>query len=421
VYAGDIPAPENLLHDSAAFQTGLPEDFQPQFSGQTTEEVAGTVWTLVFRSRPGFDNSLGRDFVWGGFTVGTVFSLLIFLIARSQSRGWQKAEQWADRLAESQQELEVSEARLRLHVEELQLAEKRITAAAERSQILAQASNAFAAAALDSRAVSQVATDAVVNHLGDFSGVALLTEDGEHLTLAAFSHRDPARADAIMQFLEEGPVPIKGAIFERVVLEKRTVFLPSATREALEDAVPAEQYGFLQHVSFSSVIALPLAVQGRVVGAIGAARHRESRPYTEEDYFILNELASRVALAVENASLYERAQKAIHLRDEFLSIASHELKTPLTPLQLQVQSLQRMLNRSVTEPMNPDRLRKIAEVTQRQVERLTSLVNNLLDISRISAGKLEFEPEAFDLAALVKDVLSVFRLNRSVLTFLFAS
>jgi signal transduction histidine kinase len=96
------------------------------------------------------------------------------------------------------------------------------------------------------------------------------------------------------------------------------------------------------------------------------------------------------------------AQKAVALRDEFLSVASHELRTPLTPLNLKLQTLQRELQRP---GVPPERTRGHLEVALRMVRRLVELVDELLDVSRISSGRLVLNPEPVDLTALVREAL----------------
>jgi signal transduction histidine kinase len=98
---------------------------------------------------------------------------------------------------------------------------------------------------------------------------------------------------------------------------------------------------------------------------------------------------------------------AVSARDEFLSIASHELKTPLTPLLLQVQRLQAVVRQGETAPSA--KLASGLEMMDRQVERLTKLVSNLLDISRITSQRLQLDRESVDLAALARDVVARFQ------------
>jgi signal transduction histidine kinase len=113
-------------------------------------------------------------------------------------------------------------------------------------------------------------------------------------------------------------------------------------------------------------------------------------------------------VAIENSRLYREAQEAVRARDEFLSIASHELKTPLTTLQLQIQGLARKLKSSGDQPALQGLVARVA-TSERQVERLTALINNLLDISRITAGRLDLDLEPVDLAAVAREAAARFR------------
>jgi PAS domain S-box-containing protein len=97
------------------------------------------------------------------------------------------------------------------------------------------------------------------------------------------------------------------------------------------------------------------------------------------------------------------AQEALRLRDEFLSIASHELKTPLTALQLQLQSLRERLEK--TEPKLSDKLDRAA----RSGERLADLIESLLDVSRIATGRFDLNPQSFDLTDALHESLERLR------------
>jgi signal transduction histidine kinase len=95
------------------------------------------------------------------------------------------------------------------------------------------------------------------------------------------------------------------------------------------------------------------------------------------------------------------------VRDDFLSIASHELKTPLTSLKLQVQGLS-MMPPSSLSPTDATRVNQTLAVVDRQVIRLDQLIANLLDVSRIAAGRLVIEPSETDLSTLTQEVLRQF-------------
>jgi protein-histidine pros-kinase len=112
--------------------------------------------------------------------------------------------------------------------------------------------------------------------------------------------------------------------------------------------------------------------------------------------------------AEEEHAKLAHAQEALRLRDDFLSIASHELKTPLSALQMQVESAKR-LGKAGTEEERATRLDGQVARMGRAVNRLVTLVNQLLDISRITAGRLLLQLEETDLVAIVRGVVEQFR------------
>ncbi|AEI63825.1 sensor histidine kinase [Corallococcus macrosporus] len=119
------------------------------------------------------------------------------------------------------------------------------------------------------------------------------------------------------------------------------------------------------------------------------------------------DISERKQVEQERERLLSAMDEAIRLRDEFLAVASHELKTPLTPLNLKLQTLAR----AVQERRGPELLERLPadlEVMQRQVKRLSALVGELLDVTLISGGQLRLELEPVDLGALVREVAARF-------------
>jgi PAS domain S-box-containing protein len=154
-----------------------------------------------------------------------------------------------------------------------------------------------------------------------------------------------------------------------------------------------------------SYLCVPLVVRGQTVGALSFISSRYS--YDAQDLTLAQELARRAALAIDNARLYREARHAIRLREEFLSIASHELRTPITALQLQVQGLRANLARN-PEGLPPERLRRGLELLERQTKRQMQLVSDLLDVSRLGEGRLVLRPEPMELVALTREVAERF-------------
>lgn len=154
----------------------------------------------------------------------------------------------------------------------------------------------------------------------------------------------------------------------------------------------------LYQVHSISHLGVPIGLKDRIVGALtlAAAPHRK---YTQTELELAEELGSRIALCIENARLHRRAQEALRARDEFLSIASHEIRGPITSLHLAVQML-----RGGQVP--PEAHATILELIEREGRRLSRLVDELLDVGRIRAGTLRFDFEDVDLGEVVRNVTS---------------
>ncbi|WP_408098022.1 PAS domain S-box protein [Peredibacter sp. HCB2-198] len=108
-----------------------------------------------------------------------------------------------------------------------------------------------------------------------------------------------------------------------------------------------------------------------------------------------------------------KLQDAIQVRDEFLSIASHELRTPLTPLKLQIQRLLKNIQNKSLSNMSEKSLEKIMSSCDTSISRLSSLIDNLLDVSRINMGKLNLNVETFDLKEMALELIERHKLEIS--------
>lgn len=127
-------------------------------------------------------------------------------------------------------------------------------------------------------------------------------------------------------------------------------------------------------------------------------------------------LGVEVTAEVINRQAIEKAERdlaqALKVRDEFLSIASHELKTPVTSLKLQLQMAQRRLHtKEMASPDVIERTSKAIHTSLSQVEKLTELIDDLLDISRIANGRLTFDFEQVDLSDLLQEATERFSVH----------
>ncbi|MEO7164678.1 MAG: HAMP domain-containing sensor histidine kinase, partial [Bdellovibrionia bacterium] len=116
----------------------------------------------------------------------------------------------------------------------------------------------------------------------------------------------------------------------------------------------------------------------------------------------------RDQLLVQERQARSEAEKALGIRDEFVMIAAHELRTPLTPLKIQLHLLKTILAQETligASEIRKKNLLKLFETSDRHLDRLAKLVEDLLDLSKMSAGQLPLNLEAIDLSELVRDVV----------------
>lgn len=194
--------------------------------------------------------------------------------------------------------------------------------------------------------------------------------------------------------------------------------LPKVLREGIPELYPAipdellvqvaqdeEQLKLLREIGYSSVMIVPMMHRGQILGAIQFVATTESgRHYDEDDLAFALELGQRAAMAVDNARLYREARQAIQIREEFLSVAAHELKTPITGMRGFAQLLTRQLSKS--ETLDPVRVNRALANINEQSEKLVRLVSQLLDISRIEAGRLALETKLTNLKILSEEVIA---------------
>jgi signal transduction histidine kinase/DNA-binding NarL/FixJ family response regulator len=273
----------------------------------------------------------------------------------------------------------------------------------KRSSFLADASRLLGSS-LDPDVTMQRLARLAVPVLADFCIVDLLHEDCR-IERVATAHADPERESLLVELQRRFPpdwdsphpaVRVMHTARSELTADVSPAFLREHTRSP-------EHLELMQRLGMRSYIAVPLVARGRVLGAVNLGKS-EGRLYGPDDLALAEDVAIRASIAIDNARLYTEAREAIRMRDEFLSIASHELRTPLTPLQLQVGTLRAhsddLARGLASQEWIEERLDRIA----RQGRRLERLIGQLLDVSRISAGRLTLDLERVDLASVVSDV-----------------
>lgn len=280
----------------------------------------------------------------------------------------------------------------------------RLRRAGERSSFLAEAS-ALLASSLDYETVLENLTRLAVPKLADWCSVEMVEgDDVKHLAVA---HTDPEKVHWALELRRKYP-PERGRPqgLWQVLRTGRPELYPEITKDLLEQsAVDPAHLEIMRQIGMKSALIVPLIAGGKPLGGITLVWAESGHGYEQADLDLVMEVAHRAALAVENARLYRDLQAAVQARDDFLAIAGHELKTPLAALLIHVQGLERSARDDAgVSPKIKQRLEKAAA----SGKRLEKLIVEMLDVSRVTAGRLKLEPGPVQLDELVREVVERF-------------
>jgi signal transduction histidine kinase/CheY-like chemotaxis protein len=249
---------------------------------------------------------------------------------------------------------------------------------------------------LDIERTLQKVTGLAVPTLADWAILTVKRETGTETVAISHAGGNEALLWEVLKRYPPDPALPRG--FPHVIRTGQAELIPEFTPEVLGAfAVDAENLRMLRAIAPQSQLSVPLVIRGETYGALTLVSAESGRRFAPEDVARATELARRCANAIENARLYQLAQSAIAMRDEFLSVAAHELRTPLASVLLQLYGLQR------TTEGRDDAVQKKAVDLIGQFNRLSALVDRLLDVSRISAGRLDMQVERTDLAQIVRE------------------
>jgi signal transduction histidine kinase len=267
---------------------------------------------------------------------------------------------------------------------------------------LAEASR-IVSSSLDHEKTLAAIASFVVPRLADWCAIDLLDEERKSFAHTAVAHADPAKVAFAQELRRRYPLDLQrpGGIGD-VIRTGKPLHFPVISEELLvQSARDAEHLRLMREVGFHSAISVALRVGNETFGALSLIAAENKRAFDARDVVMAEDLAARCALAVKNARLYADAQRAIAQRDDFLSVAAHELRTPLHTLTLQASALEMAHEKSPDAPVPAPRIAKLRQ----SVERMASLVSNLLDVSRLASGRLALAHEDMDLGALTREIV----------------
>ena len=228
--------------------------------------------------------------------------------------------------------------------------------------------------------------------------------------LLKMGHSDPEKVKWAEAYRQAHPIDITDPRPGSVGYALRTgeaLLVPKVTPEKIDEgAMDEEQKKILKELSIKSVMVIPMKIKGHTTGVVSFISCNPQNIFDELDMNFAKDFCNRIALTLENTRLYEEVKKDIEERieankkkDEFISIASHELKTPVTSLKAYTQILQSTFE----EDKNPQAVEMLSKM-DKQIDKLTSLIVDLLDVTKIDNGELVFETQEFDFNNMVKEI-----------------
>ena len=250
-----------------------------------------------------------------------------------------------------------------------------------RATFLAEAAQVMTST-LDVDTILRGSSGLTVPFLADYAAIMLVSETG---TSRARRNASVAGWDGYLGEHKAG--------FERT-LESLLARVVTSGERAHADALVPDAAG----APPGEVHAFPLVTRGRAAGALMIALGPSARRLAGADLGLAENLAGRAATALDNCLLYEEIQNADRRKNEFLATLSHELRNPLAPIRASLHMLRR-------GDLDARRAAPLLETMERQVAQMTRLVEDLLDISRISRGVIELKVQRVNVADEIKSAL----------------
>jgi len=273
----------------------------------------------------------------------------------------------------------------------------------EKEQRFLAEANVALSASLDYEHTLALVTRLAVQHVADWCAVDLIDEH-KRMRRVSLACADPAKA-AVRAVLEGTPPSSSLPDLAWSVIEGgRPIIVEHVTPEFFESiAQGPEHLQALRATGVTSAMGVPLEIRGQTLGVLMFASSTPSRVYGQDDLRLAKALADRAAVAIENARLYRESVNATQLRDHVLGIVAHDLRNPLSVILLQVDALKRV------GPEPERRLQKPRDVIHDAANRMSRLIQDLLDVALMESGQLTIQPARLSVRELIARAVDVQR------------
>ena len=289
------------------------------------------------------------------------------------------------------------------------LAEEEIRrAAAEEAQrrtaFLAEASRVLGTS-FDYETTLSTLSRLAVPAFADYCVVDITAEDGSGIRRIGAAHADPEKEALLRELMRFWHRTGSERLYRfGSVNAGEPLLIGEITEEMVEGSFVSEEHARIAMPLLPrSMVAVPLRVGDRSLGVLALYWAETNRRYGPEDLELVEELARRAALAVENARLFHEAQHATRARDEMLGVVAHDLRNPLNTIVMGASTMLELL------PEKPPLLRNHAQIVRRAADRMNRLIQDLLDVRRIESGRLAVDPRPVTVPLLVDEALEMLR------------
>jgi signal transduction histidine kinase len=372
---------------AVAMRTGMPQ-LRTHVTDAVLRLVADDDEQLELLRQLHVQSAVAAPLVVRGRTLGA-----LLLVSQRPERRYERSE------------LELAEAlarRAALAIDNAELFQE-VSQSEKRSRFLADAAQSLSASLDFEETIRRIVRLAVPGY-ADFT-IAFLTDERGETEQVAVAHRDPER-EVLLEKAGALYRPSPGNLASTVVRAVRSgepVLIEEVTPGLVASFQfePAVQELFDQ-LAPVSWISFPLTAGDVPMGAIVFAAAESGRRFGADDLALGQLLASRAALALKNARLYGAVQEALRTRDEVLAIVSHDLRSPLHTINMSAELLLNL-------PLEEEKRRHHLEVIAESGARMNRLIQDLLDVARIEAGKtITIEPRRERADQLIRDVCDSF-------------
>jgi len=251
---------------------------------------------------------------------------------------------------------------------------------------------------LDPIAMQESVAKTITNDLADWCIIDTLSEDGKEIRRVSV-HSDPEKIFAAKKYQEKYPINTSSTHQAAYAIRSgKSILIENVTDETLRGwALDEEHYQYIKELGMYSMLAAPMKYYGKIIGAITLVSTKANRHYDDFDLSVVEDFARKIALALENAKLFVKAQEASQAKSAFLANMSHEIRTPLGAMLGFAELL------ATNKGLQSEHLEYLSIIV-RNGRQLLRIIDEILDLSKIESEAIRIENIEFSLPQLINEI-----------------